>query len=245
MPKPMPQPQTLPPAIVVGGVAYGDRSRIVRLLTATHGVVPLWVPNASKSKALWHPMAIVEVVDLRQPKGGGLWSGRDWKRGAPQLVYRREPARSAVGFFIAEVLSTSLEEGAPAPEVFNLACRAVDWLESAADIPWIHVKFMAEFVEALGLMPEEPPVNGSNRSLFDIATGEYVPEELAPKTAMDAATVKGMREIVGMEFGDVHRLDWPRDRRKALVLGAHRFVQAQLGKSRELKSYDVLEALFA
>ena len=149
------------------------------------------------------------------------------------------------GFFIAEVLSTSLEEGAPAPEVFNLACRAVDWLESAADIPWIHVKFMAEFVEALGLMPEEPPVNGSNRSLFDIATGEYVPEELAPKTAMDAATVKGMREIVGMEFGDVHRLDWPRDRRKALVLGAHRFVQAQLGKSRELKSYDVLEALFA
>ena len=113
------------------------------------------------------------------------------------------------------------------------------------DIPWIHVKFMAEFVEALGLMPDEPPVNGSNRSLFDIATGEYLPEELAPKTAMDAATVKGMREIVGMEFGEVHRLDWPRDRRKALVLGAHRFVQAQLGKSRELKSYDVLEALFA
>jgi len=36
-----------------------------------------------------------------------------------------------------------------------------------------------------------------------------------------------------------------RARRKDLVLGAHRYVQAQLGKTRELKSYDVLEALFA
>ena len=242
MPTPASQTHNLPPAIVVGGVAYGDRSRIVRLLTEAHGVVPLWVPNASKSKALWHPMAMVEVVDLRQPKSGGLWSGREWKRSEPQLVYRREPARSAIGFFIAEVLSTSLEEGAPAPEVYHLARQTTNWLETAADIPWIHVKFMADFVAALGLLPEEPPTYNSP---LDIATGEYVPQELAPKTAMDAATVKGMREIVGMEFGAVHRLNWPRDRRKALVLGAHRFVQAQLGKSRELKSYYVLEALFA
>ena len=118
------QTHNLPPAVVVGGVAYGDRSRIVRLLTEAHGVVPLWVPNASKSKALWHPMAMVEVVDLRQPKSGALWSGREWKRSEPQLVYRREPARSAIGFFIAEVLSTSLEEGAPTPEVYQLACQA-------------------------------------------------------------------------------------------------------------------------
>ncbi|MEE2918964.1 MAG: DNA repair protein RecO C-terminal domain-containing protein [Bacteroidota bacterium] len=236
------QPSFNPPAIVIGGVAYGDRSRIVRLLTEAHGVVPLWVPNASKSKALWHPMAVVEIVDLRQGKSGGLWTAREWKRSAPQLMYRREPARSAVGFFIAEVLSHSLEEGAPAPEVHHLACLAANWLDAASDIPWIHVKFMAEFVHALGLLPQEPPVSGWP---LDISTGEYVRAELAPKTAVDAATVRGMREIVGMDFGEVHRLNWAREQRKALVLGAHRYVQAQLGKSRELKSYDVLEALFA
>ena len=48
-----------------------------------------------------------------------------------------------------------------------------------------------------------------------------------------------------MEFGDIEGLNWPRSMRKELVLGAYRFVQAQLGKSKELKSYDVLEALFA
>ena len=109
-------------------------------------------------------------------------------------------------------------------------------------MPWIHVKFMAELVQALGMMPDE---STELNKAFDIATGEYVPLELAPKTAMDSEVVQGMRRIVGMEFGKMGRLDWPLAKRKELVLGAYRFVQAQLGKSRELKSYDVLEALFA
>ena len=231
-----------PPALVVGGVAYGDRSRIVRLLTQEHGLVPLWVANASKHKALWHPMAMLEVVDLKPGKGGGLWTAREWRRGAPQVVFRREPARSAVGFFVAEVLASCLEEGAPAPEVYALATRATEWLESETSVAWIHVKFMACLVQALGMMPDVPPPHAP---AFDIATGEYVPAELAPKTSLDANTVQGMREIVGMEFGDIEGLNWPRSMRKELVLGAYRFVQAQLGKSKELKSYDVLEALFA
>lgn len=230
------------PAIVVGGVAYGDRSRVVRLLTESHGLVPLWVANATKHKALWHPLAVLEVVDLRPGKGGGLWTAREWRRGAPQLAYRREPVRSAVGFFVAEVLSGSLEEGAPAPELYNLAMRAVNWLETETRVPWVHVKFMAEFVHALGMMPGPCP---EGKSHFDIATGEFVLPELAPKNAMEAAIVAGMRDIVGMEFAQVGQLHWTRQDRKELALGAHRYVQAQLGKSRELKSYDVLEALFS
>ena len=237
-----PQTSSNAPVLVVGGVPYGDRSRIVRLLTQEEGLVPLWVANASKHKALWHPMAMLEMVDLKPGKGGGLWTAREWRRSAPQLAFRREPMRSAVGFFIAEVLAASLEEGAPAREVYSLSISAAHWLEHEQHVPWIHVKFMAELVQALGMMPDE---STELNKAFDIATGEYVPLELAPKTAMSAEVVQGMRQIVGMEFGVVGRLNWPLEKRKELALGAYRFVQAQLGKSRELKSYDVLEALFA
>ena len=242
MPKAEPLHQPMSPAIVVGGIAYGDRSRIVRLLTEAHGVVALWVPNATKSKALWHPMAVIEVVDLRQKKGEGLWTAREWRRSEPQLRYRREPSWSAVGFFVAEVLVNSLEEGAPAQDIYQLALQTTNWLEHVGSISLIHVRFMSELVHALGLMPVIPGGEGLS---FDIETGEFVPSEYAPKTAMDAATVHVMRDIVGMDFGEMERLEWSRTRRKALVLGAYRYVQAQFGKSRELKSYDVLEALFA
>jgi len=230
------------PALVVGGVAYGDRSRVVRLFTRDHGLVPLWVANAAKEKALWHPMALLEMADLRQGKGNGLWTAREWRRSTPQLAFRRAPERAAVGFFVAEVLSGCLEEGAPAPEVHDLALQATTWLESEPRVAWIHVKFMAELVQALGMMPAPPP---GDHVRLDVTTGDYVPPELAPKTALDPSVVHGMREILGMEFGVLERLEWPRARRKELVLGAHRYIQAQLGKSGELKSYDVLEALFA
>jgi len=242
MPKPPPAPSPNVPAIVLGGVAYGDRSRIVRALTADHGLVPLWVANASKDKALWHPMATLELADLKPGKGNGLWTAREWRRSTPQLAYRRSPERASVGFFVAEVLAGSLEEGAPTPEVHALALATTEWLESEPHVAWIHVKFMAELVHALGMMPEVPP---NETSRLDIGTGEYVPSELAPKTALAPEVVKGMRDILGMEFAELERLGWSRARRKDLVLGAHRYAQAQLGKTRELKSYDVLEALFA
>lgn len=242
MPKPPATSSFNAPAVVVGGVAYGDRSRIVRVLTSDHGLVPLWVANASKDKALWHPLATLELADLKPGKGGGLWTAREWHRSTPQLAYRRSPERVSVGFFVAEVLAGCLEEGAPAPEVHALALAATEWLESEPHVAWIHVKFMAELVHALGMMPEVPP---NDTSRLDIGTGEYVPSELAPKTALSPEVVEGLRGILGMEFGQLERLTWGRARRKDLVLGAFRYVQAQLGKTRELKSYDVLEALFA
>ena len=115
MPETPASPSSNATAIVVGGVAYGDRSRVVRLLTQAHGLVPLWVANANSQKALWHPMALLEVLDLRPGKGGGLWTARECRRAEPQIASHREPARSAVGFFVAEVLSGSLEEGGASP----------------------------------------------------------------------------------------------------------------------------------
>ena len=108
---PASQTHNLPPAIVVGGVAYGDRSRIVRLLTegAWRGAVV--GPQRRQVQG---------VVASDGHCGGGGFAPTQKRRalvrarmetGAPQLAYRREPERSAVGFFIAEVLSTSLEEG--------------------------------------------------------------------------------------------------------------------------------------
>ena len=109
-------------------------------------------------------------------------------------------------------------------------------------MPWIHVKFMAHLVDALGIMPLLPE---NPTWCMDVNTGEFVPQEHAPKTALEQAVVAGMREIPGMEFAELDTLNWSLDMRKALVLGAHRHIQSQLGKTRDLKSYDVLEALFA
>ena len=74
---------------------------------------------------------------------------------------------------------------------------------------------MAELVHALGMMPS--PCPDVKRILTSRQESLSLPE-LAPKNAM-TATVAGMRDIVGMEFGDVESLNWTRNERKALSWG--------------------------
>ena len=76
MPSASSQSPSTAPVLVVGGVTYGDRSRIVRLLTKEDGLVPLWVANATKHKALWHPMALLEMVDPNEARVEGC-DGRE------------------------------------------------------------------------------------------------------------------------------------------------------------------------
>ena len=228
--------------IVVGGIPYGDRSRVVKVLTDEAGLVPVWVANARTQSGLWHPLAMVELSGVKPGKGQGLWQCKEWRREAPQLQLRNAPARSAVAFFVAECLALTLEEHAPAPEVFALASRTVHELETEVQVGWVHVSFMANLVEALGLLPADPP---NREHWFSIRSGEYVSKERAVQGDLSPAAVRAMLAIRGMEFADVGNLKLTHDQRRELVLGAFAYVQAQLGKSRELKSYEVLEALFS
>lgn len=230
------------PGVVLGGVAYGDRSRIVKVLTQTEGLVPLWVVNARQHKALWHPMAAVELAGLRPGRGQGLWQFQECRRFQPQLKLTSSPARAAVAFFIAEVLSSTLEEQAPAPEVFGLAWDMIQALEHEEEVGWIHMVFMSRLVQTLGMMPSDP---GQPDLWLSLESGEFVHAEDAQQSAMAPAVSQALLTIHGMEFASVGKLKLDKQQRKNLVLGAYQYIQRQLGKSRELKSYEVLETLFA
>jgi len=228
--------------IVVGGVPYGERSRVVNVLTDEEGLVPVWVANARTQSGLWHPLALVERTGAKPGRGQGLWQCKEWRRAAPQLQLRNAPERAAVAFFVAECLALTLEEHAPAPEVFALASRTVHDVETAVKVGWVHVSFTANLVEALGLLPAEPT---DPEHWFSIRSGEYVSKERAVQGDLSPAVVRAMLAIRGMEFAHVGNLKLTHDHRRELVLGAFAYAQAQLGKSRELKSYEVLEALFS
>ncbi|MDA0946110.1 MAG: DNA repair protein RecO C-terminal domain-containing protein [Bacteroidetes bacterium] len=237
-----PTSHTASRGVVLGGVAYGDRSRIVKVLTQAEGLVPLWVANARQHKALWHPMAAIELAGLRPGRGQGLWQFQECRRFQPQLKLASSPARAAVAFFIAEVLSATLEEQAPAPEVFGLAWDMIQALEQAEEVGWIHMGFMSRLVQTLGMMPSDP---GHPGMWLSLENGEFVTAEEAPQAAMSPAVSHALMTIHGMEFAQVGNLKLDKQQRKELVLGAYQYIQRQLGRTRELKSYDVLETLFS
>ena len=76
-------------------------------------------------------------------------------------------------------------------------------------------------------------------------TGEYVWGLGEGKHVLDVPVIAAMVAIPGTKFDDLRAMNLTRIQRKELALGAFRYIRSQLGLHRELKSYEVLEVLFA
>ena len=72
-------------------------------------------------------MALLALLKRTFVRGKEGWTARVTSCGTP-IAYRREPARSAVGFFVAECCRAAWRRGLP--WVYDLSMRAVvarDW----------------------------------------------------------------------------------------------------------------------
>ena len=166
---------------MIGSIPYNDTSRVVRVLSEDQGMIPLWVRTGKKSpKAIWHPLSAVELATFRRKKQDGLGTFTEASRALPAIHILSDARRSAVAFFIAEVLDKSISEGAPMPEVFKLVWQTVELLETEDSVAHLHIYFLAHLVQILGLMPEEFEDGATKKSgSLNLDTGEWSDVEMS------------------------------------------------------------------
>lgn len=236
-------------AIVIGAIPYSDSSKIVKILTRDEGVVPVFVRLGSgkarkKSNALWHPLSAVELEGYEQKNDMGKFTNAG--RALPANAILSDPKRTAVAFFISEVIEKSLKEGGS--DVFDMMWESVQLLENSDNVANLHFYVIARLVEVLGLMPESAPdevhlnsLNLDNGEWSEVARFgitkdfHYIEKDLA----------KIMMEIPGMDFAHMKALNLNPSDRKELLLAMVMFIQLHHAGIREIKSYDVLETIFA
>jgi DNA repair protein RecO (recombination protein O) len=237
-------------AVVIGSVTYSDSSKVVKVLTKESGVIPIWVRTGKKSnKAIWHPLSMVELSGFTRKKTGGLANFKEASRYLPANNLLNDAKRSSVAFFIAEVLDKSLEDEVPLPEVFNLMIDIINLIELETTVSNLHIFFMSRLVEALGLMPEEYDKTnmGAVKSL-NLDTGEWSEINIsltAKDHYLNIKLASLLMAISGMNFGQLQGIWLPKSDKKELLLGMVMFVQLHHSGLREIKSYDVLETIFA
>jgi DNA repair protein RecO (recombination protein O) len=231
--------------IVLGALRYGEDSRVVRVLTHELGVVGLWVAGHGRGKGrnpgLWQPLNVLEFTGLERKGSEGLFRCKEVRRRRLHTRIPVEVTRSSVAFFLAELVSKTLPEETPHPEVALALERTALALDIAPSVSWLHVEFTAKLIQLLGLAPEEAP---SDRHGLSWRTGEWVidpigdEEHLSPELAH-----RWVNACHAAEAGDWSGCS-PQDRR-ILLSGPLRYLQYQLGAPAHLKSVGVLETLFA
>jgi len=235
---------------VIGSVPYSDTSRVVRVLTEEKGMTPVWVRTGKKSpKAIWHPLSAVELASFRRKKQDGLATFTEASRALPAINILSDARRSAVAFFIAEVLDKSISEDAPMPKVFKLVWQTVELLETEDSVANLHIYFLGHLIDALGLMPEEFDNEiTSGLGSLNLDTGEWSDVEMnlsKESHYLKSNLVKIMMGIPGMKFDTMREVIIEKSDRKELLLGMVMFIQLHHAGLREIKCYDVLETIFA
>lgn len=236
-------------AIVIGAISYSDSSKIVKVLTRDEGVVPVFVrlgtgKSRKKSNALWHPLSALEIEGFELKSEMGKF--KEASRALPANNILVDPKRTAVAFFLAEVVEKSIKEGGS--EVFNLMWEAVMLLEVSENVANLHFYVLARLVDSLGLMPETAPEEPHLNSL-NLDNGEWseVMRFGLKKDFhyLEKSLAKTMMVIKGMEFAKMKSLNLLPAERKELLLGMVMFIQLHHAGLKEIKSYDVLETVFA
>jgi hypothetical protein len=152
----------------------------------------------------------------------------------------RDPRRSAVVFFICEVIEKTMPEETPHPEVHDLMARFILEIESSSSLGWIHAAFLGQLIWILGIAPISP--DSQSLKSLDLQSGDWKFEMGLEIESLEREIADGFMAFLEPD-ASIPKM-WSVADRKRLILGQVRYLQNQLGVVREIKSYAVLEAVF-
>ena len=212
-------------------------------MSRSHGIIALWVNEGrgkSRRIAMWHAGAVLELSGMNRKGSEGLVRFREVRRTVVLDGVIRDPRRSAIVFFICEVIEKTMPEETPHPEVHDLMAQFILEIESSSSLGWIHAAFLGRLIRTLGIAPVSP--DSESLKSLDLQSGDWNFEMGLEKESLERNIAEGFMAFLERD-ATIPEM-WSVADRKRLILGQVRYLQHQLGTMREIKSYAVLEAVF-
>ena len=230
------------PCIVLSVVPYDDGRRVVRVLGETLGTVALWVTEGrgkNRQVGKWHPGAMLELRGVSRKGSEGLVRFKEARRTHIPVAMFQDVRRSAVAFFLCELVAKLFPEEIAHPEVYTLFHMALKRVEEEDQVGWIHAEFMGQLIALMGLAPAPSPSAGAD--VLDLQSGEWKPAMGTAEDHLPPPLSEWFMELTG-ESGRHFTANF--SERKELIKGQLCYLGYQLGGLREIKSYEVLEQVF-
>jgi len=214
---------------------------VVRVLGETLGMVALWVTEGrgkNRQVGKWHPGAMLELRGVSRKGSEGLVRFKEARRTHIPIALFQDVRRSAVAFFLCELVAKLFPEEIAHPEVYTLFHQALTRVEDEDQVGWIHAEFMGQLIAMMGLTPANSTMTGAD--VLDLQSGEWkhamgtAEDHLPPPLSHWFMSLTGNNRQFTATFSE----------RKELIKGQLRYLGHQLGGLREIKSYEVLEQVF-
>jgi DNA repair protein RecO (recombination protein O) len=219
--------------IALGYIRYRETSIIAKIYTEAFGIQSYIVNGvrSSKSKsnriALFQPLTMLEMVVYHKAKQDGLNRISEMKCYMPFAEIPYEISKLSLALFVTEILSKTLQEEEPNPELFAFLAHSIIYLDDAKDgFENFHIQFLMQYATFLG---------------FGIDRMEDLDRELnqhhSPRIS-DEIEVRATEILLRSHYGVSIGLD--RNRRVAILEKVLFFYHAHMNSLGSIRSLDVL-----
>jgi len=144
------------PAVILRTSDYSETSRLVTAFARDLGKVRLIAKGAKRRKSpfagLLEPLSHVELVLI--PGRSGLYTLKECAPLGGASRVRDELARLSAGLFMLALVDETQADDDPQPPTFELLVRALDRLETSANVPALLFAFQLRLVELSGYGPD-------------------------------------------------------------------------------------------
>jgi DNA repair protein RecO (recombination protein O) len=233
--------------IVLHSLNYNDQYRIVHIYTEEFGRVAYLVSKSrgkktSVSSSLFHPFAVLELeVDHQH-----LREIQRIREARPMIVpvsISFDPVKMPVVMFLSEFMYRVVKDIQPNELLFDFVSRSIavfDLLEIG--IANFHLVFMIKLSRFLGFYPNDEGYRPG--MFFDMQHGSFVSRPPGHPFFLSSDDSKIFLLLLRMNYENMHVYAFSRHDRIRIVQRILDYYKVHFATLTELKSLEVLQALF-
>lgn len=232
--------------MVLRTVRFSDTQQVADVFTREHGLQSFVVTFASRRHrgvgAVWRPLNFVEMEVSRSSEQRGRLPHP--KEVRAYIIYTNlpfNPVKTTVALFLAEFLQNVLKAEQRDDALYQYLEHALQWFDTAQKgYANFHVCFLLHLMRFVGIQPSTE----EEGLYFDLRAGAFTsllprhPEFLSPEET------RVVRPLLRMNFANMQRFYLTRVQRQRVLEVIETYYRLHLPPFPELRSVDVLRAVF-
>ena len=234
-------------AIVLHSIKYGETRLIVDMFTRTFGRQSFIVsiPKTSKGKVkkqFFQPLTLLEIETDIRPKLQ-LQKLNDVRLAVPFSSIPFESDKLAISLFVAEFLYYALRSEQRNELLYDYLENSIQWLDGQqAHYANFHLVFLLRLARFLGFYPNLDDYEDGY--YFDLRESVFINNPPVHRDFLYPEEARKVQLIMRMDFPTMHLFRMSHQDRNRLLEVSLKYYRLHLPDFPEMKSIEVLQALY-
>ncbi|WP_028906587.1 DNA repair protein RecO [Xylanibacter ruminicola] len=234
-------------AIVLHAIKYGETRLIVDMFTKVFGRQAFIVsipktPKGKVKKQFFQPLTILEIETDIRPRQQ-LQKLHDVRLAAPFASIPFEPDKLAISLFVAEFLYYALRSEQRNELLYDYLEYSIVWLDGQQErFANFHLVFLLRLTRFLGFYPNLDDYKDGD--YFDLRESVFMPVPPVHRDFLHPEEAQKVQLMMRMDFPTMHLFRMSHQERNRLLEVSLKYYRLHLPDFPEMKSIEVLQALY-